>query len=306
MLPRVSNAISGIIELSETDMSLDPEVLVLMGVIDFSDAFWMIPLRKSEQRYFVTRICGRYFVFLCTAQGSIGAPLTRSRFGALLARVMRGVIDTRASTLIQYVDDTLLAFLGTHTHCRTCFATVAYIWVALGLPLALKKAAFGTTVIWTSAALKVTTGKTIKTRRILVEVKVKPDTDQEVRSLTGELLGANVMAVKKLRTYVGKCTAIASVMHTWSPFLRQVWTALPTAASGTSESHGTRAPINCAWTKQFHESLVWIMAFLADERSQFVRVFDSEAYHGFTLEHGRHPQRRRKAHALRRLGTYSR
>ena len=251
MLPRVSNAISGIIELSETDMSLDPEVLVLMGVIDFSDAFWMIPLRKSEQRYFVTRICGRYFVFLRTAQGSRGAPLTWSRFGALLARLMQGVIDTRVSKLNLYVDDTLLAFLGTLTHCRMCFATVVFIWVALGLPLALNKAAFGTTVVWTSAVLKATTIKTNRTRRISVEVKVKPDTVQDVRSLTEEMLSTNVTAVKKLRTYVGKCTAIASAIYTWSPFLRPLWAALPTAASTTSEPHGTRAPINCVWTKQF-------------------------------------------------------
>ena len=76
MLPRVSDAVSDIMELSETDMSLDLEVLILMGVLDFTDAFWMIPLHKSERRYFVTRIGDRYFVFLRTAQGSRGAPLT--------------------------------------------------------------------------------------------------------------------------------------------------------------------------------------------------------------------------------------
>ena len=69
---------------------------------------------------------------------------------------MQGVIDTRVSKHNLYVEGTLLVFLGTLARCRTCFATVVYIWVALGLPLALKKAALETTVAWTSAVLKVT------------------------------------------------------------------------------------------------------------------------------------------------------
>ena len=64
-------------------------------------------------------------------------------------------------------------------------------------------------------------------------MEVKPDTVQEVRDLTKELLDSNAVAVKTLRTYVGKCTAVASVIYTWSPFLRSLWAALPAASQLT-------------------------------------------------------------------------
>ena len=65
---------------------------MLLGVLDLSDAFWLIPLHKDERRFFTTRLQGKYYAFLRTAQGSRGAPLTWSRFGALLTRLMQGVL----------------------------------------------------------------------------------------------------------------------------------------------------------------------------------------------------------------------
>jgi len=63
-------------ELSEADARNLVAMLILFGVLDFSDAFWMIPLHKSERRFFTTRIGSKSYGFLRTAQGSRGAPLT--------------------------------------------------------------------------------------------------------------------------------------------------------------------------------------------------------------------------------------
>ena len=47
-----------------------------------------------------------------------------------------------------------------------------------------------------------------------LKVQVKPDTIEEVRNLTHEMLNKNLVSLKDLRSYVGKCTSIASVIFT--------------------------------------------------------------------------------------------
>ena len=64
-----------------------------------------------------------------------------------------------------------------------------------------------------------------------LSVQVKPDTVEEVRELTASMLSRNIISVKELRTYTGKCTSIASVIFTWGPFLAPFfWEQLPQAA----------------------------------------------------------------------------
>ena len=39
-------------------------------VLDISDAFWTLPLRQRERKYFVGRLRGTFYVFRRLAQGS--------------------------------------------------------------------------------------------------------------------------------------------------------------------------------------------------------------------------------------------
>jgi len=100
-------------------------------VLVFADAFWLIPLHRRERSFYTTRI---------------GRPLTWSRFGALLARLIQSVIGAHRGRLELYVEDTFLAFYNTASGGRADFATVIYLWTALGLPLTLRKAGFGTSI----------------------------------------------------------------------------------------------------------------------------------------------------------------
>lgn len=208
ILPRVADAVTDFMDLSGTEAALALALLVMFGVLDSTDAYWMIPLHKKERRYFTTRIRQRYFVFLRTAQDSRGVPLTWSRFGALLARLLQGVIEVAAARPNLYVDDTL-AFLEILESNTSEFAVVVYIWMASGLPLALRKAVFGTQATWTLA-----------------------DAIQEGFELTCDYLGKNVILVTDPRAYVGNCMAIAnSVIYTWTPFWRPLWAAIPLESS---------------------------------------------------------------------------
>ena len=62
--------------------------------------------------------------------------------------------------------------------------------------------------------------------KVSLLIQVKPDTVNDVTEITHKLRKTNIISIKDLRSYAGKCTAIASVIFTWSPFLRPLWAAL--------------------------------------------------------------------------------
>jgi len=117
-----------------------------LDVLNSSDACWLIPLHRRKRRYFVIKWDKKYCVYLRTAQGNRGAPLTWSRFGALISRLTQGVFGLDVARLELYVEDTFLAFFGLRTANRANLAIVIYSWAALGLPLALHKAGHSTRV----------------------------------------------------------------------------------------------------------------------------------------------------------------
>ena len=72
-LPQVTDAVFGALEqMLDAKAGEGLEWLIA----DFKDAFWLIPSRASERRYFVGRLLGRYLVYLRTAQGPSGAPIS--------------------------------------------------------------------------------------------------------------------------------------------------------------------------------------------------------------------------------------
>ena len=68
----------------------------------------------------------------------------------------------------------------------------------------------------------------------------------------------NVVPKKRLRTYVSKLQAMASVLFTLRPFLKHIWSAF--------YDRNSYAPLNCAWTSQVLTALEWMSAFIAMQR----------------------------------------
>ena len=89
VLPRVTDAVRSALKLL---WHCNHDEGVTLFIADVSDAFWLIPLHKSEQKYFVARLEGRYYIFLRTAQGSRGAPLTCSVIMALASRFIQSIL----------------------------------------------------------------------------------------------------------------------------------------------------------------------------------------------------------------------
>ena len=85
LLACVASGVSGAWEMVET------------FVLDFSDAYWQIPIHKAEQQFFcATSLIGgkrKWFVFLRAAQGSSAGGTLWNRLSALLMRLTQSLYD---------------------------------------------------------------------------------------------------------------------------------------------------------------------------------------------------------------------
>jgi len=105
-------------------------------VLDFTDAFWQIPLLASEYRFFcaMAMLQGTrtYIAFLRAAQGSTNGPTLWARVIALVARLTQSPFLPSEVRLMCYVDDPLAALSGTPERRRLVTATIILVGSVLG------------------------------------------------------------------------------------------------------------------------------------------------------------------------------
>ena len=251
VLPRVSDAIHSILQLMGAASQYES---VTLFIADVADAFWLVPLHMEERRYFVAKFRAKYYVFVRTAQGSRGAPLTFSVIMALAARFVQ-------SMLCGPCCDPLAVLLGTDVRQKRLACMISTAWMVLGVPMAFHKAILSNNTTWIGININVSDAE--------VMVDVPEDKVLELKKLIGDALKENVISVKVLRTVIGKCMAVASVIYVWRPFIQEMHAAL----------HGpTNAPQGCIWIKQIKHSLTWLRAFLNNEAGSIRRVYGLEQY----------------------------
>ena len=147
LLPRALDVVQDALEAwRETGQKHPLQFLV----IDFSDAFWQIPIMSLEKKFFTTKVGDRYFVLQRAAQGSRAGPLLWARLAAMIMRMTQCILGVVNSRLACYVDDPILTLACDETTSSYHVALVVCLWRVLGLPLAFRKAQFGTHVTWTS------------------------------------------------------------------------------------------------------------------------------------------------------------
>jgi hypothetical protein len=264
LLPRALDIVQDGLSL----LGVSPDGVLEFLVADFRDAFFLIPNKRSERRFFVVQYRGEILVFLKTTQGSRGAPLTWARVIALVMRLTQAVVGIDSCRISTYVDDPLSIAIGSPAQRRRTFATILVVWSCLQLPLAMEKATLGTSTTWTSA--------TFSTSGDGLTVRVKDSLVEETAELLEEFMRSNMIRRKELRSAIGKVMHIASLIPTVRPFVSQMYGAL------YSESSGPAA--NTVWTKQVEHSLSWLVAFLRESDTKLERHFDLRTYQGMGTE----------------------
>ena len=246
-----------------------------MLVLDASDAFWNVPLRRCERKYYCGRLSRRgkeqYLCYTRTAQGSRGAPLAWAAVFGLISRCVLSTLreerhgDSVLPAAMQvYVDDPWLAFRGTQMQCHRMAATVIVAWRILGIDLAFSKGQLGDQINWIGATLSVESSTSIA----VTIVKSRLD---ELADLSDEISSKNTVSLRVLRSYTGKCQSMASILVTWRPFVQMLYGAIHAPQS-------PQLPEGLVYTRQVAQPVDWISTFLRGKKQDIIRVMDTDSH----------------------------
>ena len=108
-------------------------------VLDFTRAFFIIPLAWEERRFFVIRLRGKFFVFKVCAQGAAASPLVWARTAALVSRLTQYMFLETELEIEVFVDDPCLTVTGSLAQRNKIIAIVLLFWRTLGFPLQFKE-----------------------------------------------------------------------------------------------------------------------------------------------------------------------
>ena len=263
LLPRLLDAIVQALEnYSKCSLSEGLEWFVL----DFSEAFWQVPLEPSERKFFCCRlnIGGKvqYIVFLRTVQGSRGAPLSWARLAALVMRLTQGLFDQDFVKLHCFVDDPIASIRGTPWERKVIATIMMLAWEAIGFNLAYKKGQLSATVDWIGGNLQFNASGIV--------ARVKDSIVADIRDDLRAFRGLNVLPCKRLRSFVGRANHAAGLLLVLRPFLHSIWGALYGDTGG--------APVNTVWAKQVAHALNWLDMFFEDEERRLSRTFTLEEF----------------------------
>ena len=271
VLPRVTDLIDDMLALlSKTDKPNEVEVFIC----DAKDAFWQVPLHPAERRFYCAKLSrpdGRdsYLAYTRTAQGSRGAPLSWTVEFGLVCRCAAGTLRCEESSDTQrlqvYVDDPALVVSGPRPFRRQQVALLMLVWTILGVSLAIDKGQFGPHVDWIGVELSVHSSNSGGVMASILASRM-----DEIKVMADDIARNNVVGLKLLRTFTGKCQSVASLLFTWRPFIHMLYAAIY-CLNGD-------APPGCRWVRQIGIPLSWIQAFMAGVSGQLERFFTLDAY----------------------------
>ena len=270
----------------DIEIDTDTEIDLEQFVLDFTDAFWQVPLHPKERRFFVGKIRGLILSYLRAAQGSRNGPLNWACVASLAIRMAQSMFrvsclavnnvhaatkaERRAESSLRlqtYVDDPIFSLRGTKRQRDRSIAMVVLLWSGVGFELAFNKAERGRSVTWIGIDTKIV--------RARVVARIKADRVQELLQLCEEYLQTNLVGIKVLRSFIAKAGNFAQLLFSWRPFLGEIWAAL---SENSQASSG--APHGCIWVKQIRAALVWIRAFLKEEAGAITRIYTLQAHRG--------------------------
>ena len=262
VLPRQTDLIEDALQHLATHEQ-HPGVTSEFMVLDFSNAFFIVPLRREERKYFVIQFRSKFYVFKVMAQGASASPLCWGRVAALIARLTQAMFVAHDEMSLQvFVDDPCAVVSGSRIARDTIITTIILVWRALGFPLSFKKGQRGSRVVWI--------GNTFKFMPTSVVASVKPETLQTLERQCREIVQLNMVPKKTVRSLAGRTNHVATLLWAWRPFLQAIWASLSSSA--------THAPRGYIWTKQFSHAVEWILAFLAGTQGSIIRTFWVDAY----------------------------
>ena len=268
ILPRLFDAVLRLLALMAVSFKAGLPPNVEAFVLDFTDAFWQIPLLPAEYRFYcaMAQLGGvrTYFAFLRAAQGSTNGPTLWARVMALVCRLTQSLFLADDVRLMCYVDDPLAALSGSPERRRLLTATIILVWTVLGFQLAFAKGQLNKKVTWIGGTLQCEAWGVLATVKESIVADICDDL-KRFKSL-------NLITKKELHSLVGKLSHAAGLLIIMRPFLEPLWAAL------ACDEKASGAPRNTIWRKQIMQSLIWFEALFLHHPLLVERRFTIAAY----------------------------
>jgi hypothetical protein len=204
----------------------------------------------------------KYWVYLCTAQGSRTAPISWGRIAGVLCRLTQGAFDPAELRVNMFVDDPILSLRGGAQMRRFNAALFILLWRTLGFPLQFVKAMLGPKVTWIGAELALVP--------LGVQARAKKDILDDLTADMDAIEASNCPTKKLVRSFAGRCSHVSTLIPVWKPFLAELWAAL--------SSEPGRAPAGCIWLRQIKSTIFWMRAFIRGRHGTVTRLFKLDAY----------------------------
>ena len=215
ILPRLYDAVLRLLALMALYYKSGQLPSVEAFVLDFTDAFWQVPVRPEEHRFYcaTAKLNGEkhYIAFLRAPQGSTNGPTLWARVIALVCRLTQSLFTSDEMRLMCYVDDPLAALSGTPEQRRLLAATIILVWSVLGFKLAFVKGQLGQTVTWI--------GGTLHSEQWGVKATVKEDIVKDICLVLRRFQEMNLIPKKELHSLIGKLSHAAGLLIIMRPFL---------------------------------------------------------------------------------------
>ena len=204
---------------------------------DFKDAFQKLPLKKCEKRHFVILCKGSLYIYRDRlGQGSLNGPTTFGRRSAFISHLSQSMVDIKEARMQLYIDDPIGAILASPQRSEEVVAVWMLTWMITGFDLAVHKAQFGDSFIWTGYRYRVNQGE--------VEVSIKESCMADLLRLTSKLLTNHWVSIRTLRSYTGCANHVGNPLFAWRPCLDTFCAATspPTLDARISKTrrHGNR------------------------------------------------------------------
>ena len=181
--------------------------------------------------------------------GIASGPLVWGRVAAARMRAGQSMMADTGS-LSCFVDDPILAAMGSVEEPLRNQFKVALLWTALGFRMAAwSKCQQGTTINWIGAKLVVDSAA--KT----VQVTIADDKRQKLVLLAEHLLVNPAVGRKPLRRFVGLAQWMAGLLPQLRPSCERLWAAL--ASKGKDLGH--------VWREQVKVAIKWLVAFVQED-----------------------------------------
>jgi hypothetical protein len=150
VLPRATDLVNDALELASDMITEGDEWVVedlIFFILDIVGAFFLVPLRHSERRFFTAIFRKQIYIWLRTAQGSRGGPLSWAILFALVCRLTQSAMPRkqrrRAPECVRleaYVDDPAAVVRGTPAERRSIVVLIVTIWLCSGSPSPFRRA----------------------------------------------------------------------------------------------------------------------------------------------------------------------